>query len=258
MELVRVDTKREVLIAEDEDAATGFATVRFIAIAQKAILEHKFFSCALLGGTTGIKFFQKLASLDAAKHLDWSKVRLFWSDERAVPPDSPDSNYGNVLSYLQQEPISQATLFRMPADEEDLASACHKYEVLIKENCHEGRFDLVLLGAGKDGHTASLFPFSAALHVQNRLVAPCYVPEKSVRRMSLTFPCINEARKIIVIMLGKEKADILQKAFFGSKEPDKYPIQSIGQGSGPALFITDTAAADRLGKEKFHEQESAL
>jgi 6-phosphogluconolactonase len=256
MELVRVDTKREVLIAEDEDAATDFASVRFIAIAQKAIIEHQFFSCALLGGTTGVKFLQKLTALETSKNLDWSKIRLFWSDERACAPDSPDSNYGNALPYLQNAPFKEATLFRMPADAPDLAIACQKYEVIIKENCLEGRFDLVLLGAGKDGHTASLFPFSAALHVQNRLVAPCYVPEKAMRRMSLTFPCINEARKIIVIILGKEKANIVQKAFFAGKEPDKYPIQSIGAGSGPALFITDSDAASALSKVKFPEQET--
>ena len=197
MQLFIIDEKRELLIAENEEMATIFAAVRFVGQASQAIKERGSFSVALSGGSTPKKLYEYLKHYPRAEsEIDWSKVNFFWSDERAVPLDHPESNYRMAMSFFNKEPFDVARKFPMPAFEEDKEKAAKLYETQIKKFCNDGRFDLVLLGIGEDGHTASLFPGTEALHNEKDLVCSLFVPEKNSYRMTLTFTCINNARKI--------------------------------------------------------------
>lgn len=246
MQLFPIDTHREVLVAETESAAISFAAVRFLSIAQRAINEHNSFSVALSGGSTPKKLYEYLLQSERSKEIDWSRVNLFWSDERAVPPDDPQSNYKMAMHYFSQPPLNAAKVFRMEAEDGDREEAARDYEHLIRKTCFEERFDLVLLGIGEDCHTASLFPGTKALFVEDHLVTPSIFPEKKSYRMTLTFRCINEARKILVLAFGKEKGKVLQTVFYEKKDPEKYPAQLIGGDTIPVLFIIDSAAASEI------------
>jgi len=254
MEFSRIDEKRELLIAETVDLAMTMTAIRFISIAEQAIAEHGSFSVALSGGSTPKLLFEKLLDPEQAAKINWSKVRIFWSDERAVPADHPESNYAMAMHYFSKEPLDEAKKFRMPADELDLGQekgkekekAASDYERQIQKHTFEGRFDLMLLGIGEDAHTASLFPGTQALHVTDRLVVPNFVPQKDCWRMTVTFRCINESRKIIVLAFGKSKAHALQMTLQGKENVEKYPAQGIGQGSTGVLFVVDKEAASAL------------
>src|SRR5205807_5236969 len=118
--------------------------------------------------STPKKLYERILQSELAFQVDWAHVNVFWSDERAVPPDSPESNYGMAMHYFCKEPLDTSKKFRMPADERDLNKAAASYEAQIKKYCVQGRFDLVLLGVGEDGHTASLFPNTEALKVEDK------------------------------------------------------------------------------------------
>lgn len=258
MQLFPIDTHREVLVAETDTAAITFAAVRFLSIAQRAIAEHNSFSVALSGGSTPKKLYEYLLHSERAKEIDWSHVNLFWSDERAVPPDDPQSNYKMAMHYFSQPPLNAAKVFRMEAEDSDREQAALDYEHLIRTHCFEERLDLVLLGIGDDCHTASLFPGTKALFVEDHLVTPSIFPEKKSHRMTLTFRCINEARKILVLAFGKEKGKALQTVFFGKKDPEKCPAQLIGDNNIPVLFIIDSIAAAEINQNAKSPTEESL
>jgi len=248
MKLVHIGG-RELLIAQNSDEASLFAAIRFIHVGRQAILNHQFFSVALSGGQTPRKLYEILAQPAMAERLDWSKVRLFWSDERAVPPDHPESNFHVAMEYFSKPPLNQATLFRMHAEEADLHRAAHRYETQISANCWNNRLDLLLLGMGSDGHTASLFPDSEVLSENERLVAPSIDDTTGMRRLTLTIPCIQDALFTLVLVFGKEKAEVLKEVCVGIKEPKKCPAKYIGKGRLPALFIVTPDATSLLPPE---------
>ncbi|MBS0654524.1 MAG: 6-phosphogluconolactonase [Verrucomicrobia bacterium] len=232
---------RKLCLFETEQEAIAFCTSHFLQEAKKALLERGTFAVALSGGSTPKKFFQALS--DAKETLDWSNIVLFWSDERAVAPDHPDSNFGMAMHYLGKKPFNEAKMFRMEAERTDADAAAREYERLIHERCPEGRFDIVYLGVGEDGHTASLFPHTSALTVRDRKVVANYVEAKKSWRMTLTFPCINEARNIVVLALGPSKAPII-KEIFNPVGKELLPAALVGTQETPALFICDRAAAN--------------
>jgi 6-phosphogluconolactonase len=246
MEIFPVDVHREIVVAEDKDAASLFLAIRIVTIINLAIKEHGFCSLALSGGKTPDKLFETLGKLRHAQEIDWSRVRLFWSDERGYSPDHPKSNYGNAIGYFSKKPLSSSKKYRMCAEEDDIHKAAHRYELDIRENCFEEKLDLVLLGIGTDGHTASIFPNSTAIRDEERFVVGYYVSDVKEKRMTLTFACINEARRIIVLAFGKEKAKILNHILFEKEDVDLCPAQKIGKGPTPALFVVDADAASLL------------
>ena len=246
MQLFTIDDKRELLIMPSDDAAATFAAIRFISLAQQAVAAQGSFSVALSGGSTPKKMYEKLLLPQNAERVNWSRVNIFWSDERAVPQDHPDSNYRMAMHYFGKEPLDEAKKFRMPADENDLQLAALDYEKKIKKYCFSERFDLMLLGIGDDAHTASLFPKTEALHVTDKLVVPNFIPQKDSWRMTLTFPCINESRKIIVLAFGKDKGKALKKVLDPNSDPELYPARNIGEGDSPVLYIVDELAASEL------------
>lgn len=240
-----LDEKRKLALPGDAEVTVAFAADLWIEIAQQSIDDHGFFAVALSGGSTPKKIFQRLCSLENT--LDWSKVFLFWSDERSVPKSDPDSNFHMAMEEggLSKLPILKEHIFRMVA-ETDIETNAKAYEDILLDKLGARPLDLVMLGMGDDGHTASLFPYTEALNVKGRLVVPNFVGKKNTWRMTFTYECINRSRHICLYILGENKADILEQVLKGPFKPQEYPSQLIGTSANPALWIVDNAASKNL------------
>ncbi len=237
------DERRDTIIAGNEPETIAFAAEHWIHTAQRSIQQRGRFAVALSGGSTPKAIFEFL-SKNPSK-LDWSKVWLFWSDERSVPPNHPDSNYRMAMqSGMEKLPIPPGQIFRMHAESEIEKNALD-YEEKIRRLLDKHFFDLVMLGVGEDGHTASLFPHTKALEITDRLVAANHVPEKKTWRMTLTFPCINQSFNIAVYALGKSKQMILPKVLEAAIV-SPYPASHIGTPEHKALWILDEDAGKFL------------
>lgn len=245
MKTIPIDERRKLVIPGDEKATYDYAAKAICDMANKAIAEKGSFTIALFGGSTPIPLYQKLSS-EYRDTLDWSKVRLFFSDERAHPPHHKESNYHIAFEEggLKSLPLKEENIFRMKA-EETISENALAYEALIRERVKDSRFDLVLLGLGEDGHTASLFPDNQALFVINRLVIAAN-DEKRGWRMTFTFQLINQSKNIFVIVTGKHKEAILHRLFTSEYNPDKLPAERIGSITSPATFIADEEASTFL------------
>lgn len=217
----------------------------FTTSAQKAIAEKGKFTAVLTGGSSPAGIYKLLASDDYKTKIDWSKVFIFWGDERWVPLNDDLSNakmsYTTLLNHV---PIPKSNIFEMYKDgttPEDYAIA---YEQSIRNVLgDEGKFDLILLGMGDDGHTASLFPGEAVLEEQNKWVSAYYLEPQKMHRITLTAPLINKAEKIIVVAFGEKKAPALKEVTAGEYNPALYPMQLIKPVSGELLFLVDKSAA---------------
>jgi 6-phosphogluconolactonase len=184
--------------------------------------------------------------------VDWSRVELFWSDERAVPPDDEQSNYRMAReSLLERVPVPAENVHRMPADRTPLDAAADAYAEEIRRTLGAGagevpRFDLVMLGMGDDGHTASLFPETAALDENDRLVVPNYVPKLDAYRLTFTPRLINAATHVLFLVAGASKADPLHAVLEGPRRPRTYPSQLVAPTGGTLHWYLDPAAAAKL------------
>lgn len=166
-------------------------------------------SCALSGGSTALMFLGALANAQ----VDWSRISLFWVDERAVAPDDPDSNYGMANRVLLAPLGRQAPrAFRMPAEHPDLGEAAVHYDRILARELGGGPLDLAILGVGEDGHICSLFPGHRALMAEGRVVAVDDAPKPPPRRLSLTLAYLKQTRKIWVVVIGPRKREVLQAA----------------------------------------------
>lgn len=240
------DERRNIVLPGNAKETVIFAVEQLIAIANESIAERGVFTIALSGGSTPKAIFELLAKEPYCNQIDWNKVRIFWSDERSVPPDHPDSNYHMAMhAGLNSLPIQDKNIFRMTA-ELDIEASAIKYEELIRTILPSGEFDLIMLGMGEDGHTASLFPKTLALHSVDRLVVANYVPQKNTWRMTLTYKCINSARYIAIYVIGESKAAMLKLVLTAPYNPDVLPIQRVGTPSHKALWIVDKDAAKDL------------
>lgn len=240
------DERRDYIIAGNREETFRFSAEHFIETANIAIQEHGVFSVALSGGSTPKGIFTLLASPEYRSQIDWKKVLLFWSDERAVPPDSPENNYRMAMDAgFDKLEILKDNIFRMVA-ETDIEINAQRYEQSIKQKLPGASFDLVMLGMGDDGHTASLFPHTKGLHVEKKLVTTNYIPSQQTWRLSLTFDCINAAKAIVIYVIGKGKQQMLKEVFTHSYDPDELPIQKIGTPEHHALWIVDSEASEAL------------
>lgn len=238
--LIPLDERRSYIVLNDEEAV-AYAAKHFIQTAEESIRTHGQFVVALSGGNTPKAIFHEL--LNYKKALDWSRVKLFWSDERAVLPTHPDSNYKMAMDAAFGELVSPGNIFRMFAERE-LETEAREYEALIKSHCTA--FDLVMLGMGDDGHTASLFPHSKALDIEGPLVTPNWIESKKSWRMTLTYDGIHRSRAIVLYVLGQNKAEMVQKVLKGPYDYHTYPSQKIGTASHKALWLLDKSAAASL------------
>jgi len=229
------------------------AAEEFVRTARTAIGAQGRFTVALSGGSTP----KALYSLLAANYADfaWNRVFLFFGDERHVPPTDPDSNYRMVHeSLLTKIAIPAENVFRVPAENPDAAAAASDYEVQLRRffELRPGdrpgefpRFDLILLGLGPDGHTASLFPDSAALDESSRLVVANWVAKFNTYRITFTFPVLNRAAEVMFMAIGADKADMLYKVLEGKSIPP-LPSQRVQPSDGNLLWMLDEAAAAKL------------
>jgi 6-phosphogluconolactonase len=241
-------TNRKIIFCRDADELSRKAAGQFVSLARQAIAAHERFTVALSGGSTPKVLYSLLATGEFSEQLAWRQIHLFWGDERCVAPDHAESNFRMVKeSLLSRTTIPTENVHRM-AGEKAPAVAAPEYEIQLRKHFHieddrVPRFDLVLLGLGEDGHTASLFPGSSALNETERLVATTYVEKINAHRLTLTFPVINNAAQIAFLVAGKSKAPVV-KAILTTEKCD-YPAARIRPENGRLIwFVTKDAASD--------------
>jgi 6-phosphogluconolactonase len=243
----------EVRVLPDNAALSRAAADEILRAARAALQEHGRFTVALSGGSTPRAIFARLAADAAAgrTQLPWDKVQVFFGDERHVPPDHPDSNYRMANeALLSKVPIPPANVHRIHAELE-AARAAVEYEDELRRTfgSHAGevpRFDLIMLGMGPDGHTASIFPGSAALRERTALVAANWVEKLNCHRITFTYPLLNAAAEVLFVAGGADKAGMLRHVLRGDPSGQKHPAQAVRPASGRLLWLVDEAAAGRL------------
>lgn len=239
----------ELKVFDDASALMRAVADEITQIAERAVDERGRFTWALAGGSTPRALYRLLASDDYRDRLPWRLIHFFWGDERHVPPDHPDSNFRMAReAMLDAVPVPPDNVHRVPAEEADAQRAAAEYEAILRSffALHAGdrpRFDLILLGLGKDAHTASLFPGGEAVHERERLVVAPWVEEQKTFRITLTPPALNHARRVLFLVSGEEKAEALHAVLAGPREPARYPAQIV---EGNVSWRVDRAAARLL------------
>ncbi len=244
----------QVHIFSQDDALIRRAADLFLASALESVARHGDFTVALSGGSTPKALYALLAeSPDFRSALPWDKMHLFFGDERHVPPDNKDSNY--LMAYtslISRAPLKPDQVFRIPAEFPDAEKAALEYERSLRAyfKLKDGelpRFDLVLLGMGDEGHTASLFPGTKALHASStRFVVRNWVGKLFTDRITLTAPAINQATQVIFMVTRSDKALALKAVLEGPYEPEQLPAQLIQPVRGNLLYLVDQAAGSLL------------
>lgn len=240
------DDRRDIVIPGNSQETLIFCAEQFLKIGHDSIKEKGKFNVALSGGSTPKALFQLLASPSFNQRIDWNNVILFWSDERNVPPDNSESNYKMAMDAGFSLLVPEKNIHYMPAEGIEIEEAAKQYEKLVLELVPKASFDLVMLGMGEDGHTASLFPKTHGLHTEGRVVIANFIPQLNAWRMTLTFDNINSAQHISIYVIGKNKAPMLKKVLTDPYDPDELPIQKIGTRTHKALWIADIEAAREL------------
>jgi 6-phosphogluconolactonase len=242
-----------IRVFPDPEAISGAAAEEFARAAAEAIAARGRFTVALSGGSTPQRLYQDLAGPSFRDRIDWSKVEVFWGDERCVPPDHKDSNYRMAnQALLSRVPLPAAQVHRMEAERADRAAAAGDYQAVIANTFDlpaDGEppaFDLILLGMGPDGHTASLFPETAALGETQRWVVVNYVPKFATDRLTFTYPILNRGREVLFLVAGADKAEPLQEVLEGPPDSRRLPSQAIRPTAGQLLWFVDRQAAARL------------
>ena len=243
MKLNNSDPQSNVFVFESADDLAKAAAKRFVEYATAAIEQSGRFCVALAGGNTPRRLYEALASNPFRKSIDWSRVQIFFGDERCVPPDDPQSNFRMVNeSLLTKVNVPDSNVHRMKG-ELDPAEAASTYEAELKSIFRESpKFDLILLGLGEDGHTASLFPGSDVLNEQSRWVIATKHPVSGQDRITLTLPLINRAAHIVFLLTGKEKAAVLREVIRNEPTAQK-PASLIKPVDGSLEWLVDKDAA---------------
>lgn len=233
--------KAQAKILPDAAQLITAATEHFVATARNAIAKRGVFYVALAGGSTPKGLYEKLATEPYRQQIDWSRVQLFFGDERCVPADHDDSNYKMArLAMLDALPIPAENIHRVPTEAGDATTAAEAYATTLKQVMADANFDLVLLGLGPDGHIASLFPETPALTVTDTLTTSVYVEKFDSWRVTLTYPVINVAKQVIVFIAGAAKADIVKD--ITTDAVTGLPVQQLAP-QGEYFWFMDQAAA---------------
>ncbi len=236
----------QVLSAKSDVARQG--AEEFVRAAAESVQQRGAFSVALAGGSTPLGMYELLAEAPYRSRVAWERTLLFWSDERCVPPDDLESNYGAAAAALVSGlGLPAANVHRMQG-ERDPHEAALAYEQAVRHAIggEPPRFDLVLLGMGDDGHTASLFPGTDALGETGRLVVANHVPKLDAWRLSFTSTLINAAHRVMFLVTGEGKAEALRAVHEGEPDPDTYPSQLVRPTEGRLLLLLDEPAARLL------------
>ena len=223
-----------------EDLARAAARF-FVAKSNEAVAKRGMATIALSGGSTPKLLYQLLADPKEPfrEQVPWSRIQFFWSDERHVPPDHPDSNYRMANeAMLAHVPVLKENVHRVMSENPNAAEVAEQYEAVVPQ-----RFDLILLGLGTDGHTASIFPGSEVMHGTKRLVAAPWVEKQKSYRITMTLPLINNAASVVFLVSGAEKAEIVKDVVEG---PKRYPAQEVRPVNGELILMLDREAASKL------------
>jgi 6-phosphogluconolactonase len=232
----------------DVESLSEAAAHEFVRCAREAIVARGRFTVSLSGGSTPKRLYQLLAGEPFRSQVDWGRVEIFWGDERCVPPEDAQSNYRMAReAMLVKLPIPAEHVHRMEAERSDLDAAARDYQNVLARVLpgEPPALDLVLLGMGPDGHTASLFPHTDALRETTRWVVPNHVPQQHTNRLTLTLPILNRSREVLFLVAGADKAERLAEVLAGPPDPTRLPSQSI-QPDGQFVWFIDQAAAGRL------------
>jgi len=249
-------TPLELEIFSDPQLLAREAAAYWVAQAQLSIAEHGAFYVALAGGSTPRRMYEYLARPEYATQVAWQDVHVFFGDERVVPPDHPDSNYRMAReALLDHVPLPVGQVYPMVqsgnggemAQAMALAYARGLDQILPKTENGWPQFDLVMLGMGVDGHTASLFPHTTILHEAAQSCAAVYVEKLQAWRISLTFPVIEEASRILILVCGEDKANTLRQVFSSGGFDESMPITRLVAQQNACWYL-DAAAASLLGQ----------
>ena len=227
------------------------AAEEIVRAANQAVSERGRFTFAVSGGSTPEKLYTLLAT-NARASLPWDKVFFFWGDERHVPQNDPESNYRMAeAAMLSKIPVPPGNVFRIPAENPDAAAAAERYEQTLRkffalEPGQVPRFDLILLGMGPDGHTASLFPETPAVKERSRLVVANWVEKLKASRITFTLPVLNAARGVMFLVSGTDKAAALRAVLQGDGPGEQYPAKLVRPADGKLIWFVDRAAASEL------------
>jgi 6-phosphogluconolactonase len=227
------------------------AAEEVVRAATDAVAQRGRFTIALSGGSTPKSLFNLLAT-NARTVLPWDRMFFFWGDERHVRPTDPDSNYKMAEeTMLSKIPVAAGNVFRMAAENPDAAAAAESYETTLRKffALQPGgfpRFDLILLGMGPDGHTASLFPGSAGLQEKSRLVIANWVDKFKTHRLTFTLPVLNAAACVAFLVSGTDKAPALHAVLESDAPGEQYPSKLVRPSDGKLIWLIDRAAASQL------------
>jgi len=246
-------TKVHYSVSPDSEALASATAESIASAAEEAIAARGTARIAVSGGSTPQRTFTLLADSDHPfrGRIDWSRLLLFWVDERCVPPTSPDSNYHMTReALLSKVPLPETNIVRIEGELEPEEAAA-RYESALRnrfrmEGAELPRFDFIHLGLGDNGHTASLFPHSEALDSMMRLAVATHVEAKDPWRVTLTWPVINHAAKVVFQVQSSSKAQVLHDVLLGPYQPEALPAQLIRPESGDVYLLLDSAAAAQL------------
>jgi len=252
-----------IRILPDPQALARAAAEHFVASASRVIAKRDRFSVALSGGSTPRQTYALLATEEFSARVDWSRTHVFWGDERCVPPDDPRSNYAMAHQVmLEHVPLPAENIHRIRGETAPHVAA-EEYETSLRAffarppvgqstNFAQSlpTFDLILLGMGADGHTASLFPGTPLLHEKWRWAGTTYVESAHQARVTLTPPPINAALQVTFIVSGAPKALTLRRALAGPYRPDVLPVQIVRPANGRLLWLVDAEAGALLSKQR--------
>jgi 6-phosphogluconolactonase len=241
-------TKPEIIICPDAQALARLGAEQFTANGAEAISRSGRFAVALSGGSTPAALYRLLASPEFRERVDWSRVHFFWGDERCVPPDHQDSNFRMTRETLLDAIQAPSENIHRIVGELEPAAAAAGYEAELRRffGAQIPRFELVLLGLGEDGHTASLFPNSSALDERQRWVAATYVQKLRSHRVTLTVPVLNAAAQVVFLVAGASKAEIVKEILRPDRDPSLFPAARIQPSNGILTWLISEDAATAL------------
>ena len=244
--------KQKIRLFKDLEELSRAAAELFVEQAEQSIADRDRFLVTLNGGSTPTRLFQLLAT-DFREKVDWSKVHVFWGDERCVPPDDPGSSYGQAWeTLLQRVSIREENVHRIKG-ELGPVDASRDYALILSQFASHSlawpRFDLVFLGMGEDGHTASLFPGSPVDVSEPTMPVTAHYQDRPADRVTLTPVVLNSARMIVFMATGEKKAQTLAQVLSGRYNPELYPAQRIEPREGRLIWQVDEAAASRLPRK---------
>ena len=247
----------EIKVFAGPDQVAREAAFEFVRLATTAVAANGRCTIAMAGGSTPRSQYSLLADDESLRQkIPWDKLHFFWGDERHVPPDHKDSNYRMAYeAMLSKVAVPSGNIHRIRGEEADAANAATEYQHEIESffQLQPGRlprFDLVFLGMGPDGHTASLFPGTTALNERDRLVAATWVEKFNTYRITLTLPVLNNSANVIFLVCGSEKTEVLRSVLNATAGSPLYPAQLISPVNGRLLWLLDEAAAGALREKK--------